>query len=131
MYPVLGYSALPAITFALGAAWTLLMSVAVVGAFWHTPLDDIGSVLLSVGFVTAGAALLGPKKRTPGPPVEAEPEPVTVGVLHARAHSAQRTAHRAPPFLRRTWERGGDRSKLHRSCSEVVCLLGVRYCSPF
>ena len=69
-----------AITFALGAAWTLLMSVAVVGAFWHTPLDDVGSLLLSVGFVTAGAAILGPKKRAPAPPVETEPEPVTAGV---------------------------------------------------
>jgi hypothetical protein len=56
------------------------MSVAVVGALWHTPLDDIGSVLLSVGFVTAGAAILGPKKRTPAPPVETEPERVTAGV---------------------------------------------------
>ena len=36
------------------------MAVAVVGAFWHTPLDDVGSILLSVGVVTAGAAILGP-----------------------------------------------------------------------
>jgi membrane-associated phospholipid phosphatase len=83
LYPVLGRSA-RVITFAIGAAWTILMSVAVVGAFWHTPLDDIGSVLLSVGFVTAGAAILLPKQSTPAPPVEAEPEPepelVTAGV---------------------------------------------------
>jgi membrane-associated phospholipid phosphatase len=79
LYPVLGYSA-RVITFALGAAWTLLMAVAVVGAFWHTPLDDIGSLFLSVGFVTAGAAILGPKKRAPEPLVETEPEPVTAGV---------------------------------------------------
>jgi hypothetical protein len=79
LYPVLGYSA-RVITFALGAAWTLLMSVAVVGAFWHTPLDDIGSLLLSVGFVAAGAAIVGPKKRAPAPLVEPEPEPVTAGV---------------------------------------------------
>ena len=79
LYPVLGPSA-RVITFAIGAAWTLLMSVAVVGAFWHTPLDDIGSVFLSVGFVTAGAAILWPKKRTPAPPVETEPERVPAGV---------------------------------------------------
>ena len=84
LYPVLGQSA-RVITFAIGAGWTLLMSVVVVGALWHTPLDDIGSVLLSVGFVTAGAAILGPqkpRKSSPAPPVETEPEPepVTAGV---------------------------------------------------
>ena len=36
------------------------MSLAVVGARWHTPLDAIGSVLLSVGVVTAGAAVFEP-----------------------------------------------------------------------
>ncbi|MBV8462276.1 MAG: phosphatase PAP2 family protein [Acidimicrobiales bacterium] len=41
----------------LGISWTLLMSVAVVGALWHTPLDCLGSVLLSIGIVTAGGAL--------------------------------------------------------------------------
>ena len=79
LFPVLGHSA-RVITFAAGAAWTLLMSVAVVGALWHTPLDDVGSLLLSVGFVTAGAAVLGLKKKAPAPPVETEPEPVTAGV---------------------------------------------------
>ena len=79
LYPVLGNSA-RVITFAIGAGWTLLMSVVVVGALWHTPLDDIGSVLFSVGFVTAGAAILEPKKSTPAPPVETEPERVTAGV---------------------------------------------------
>jgi membrane-associated phospholipid phosphatase len=82
LYPVLGQWA-RVVTFAIGAAWTLLMAVAVVGAFWHTPLDDIGSLLLSVGFVTAGAAILGPEKpkeKTPAPPVETEAEPVTAGV---------------------------------------------------
>jgi RsiW-degrading membrane proteinase PrsW (M82 family) len=38
-------------------AWTFLMSLAVVGAFWHTPLDVIGSILLSVGVVTGGATV--------------------------------------------------------------------------
>ena len=44
----------------LGGEWVLLMSLAVVGARWHTPLDAIGSVLLSVGVVTAGAAVFEP-----------------------------------------------------------------------
>jgi hypothetical protein len=41
----------------------------VVGAFWHTPLDDVGSIFLSVGVVTAGAAILGPlpARRAPVP----------------------------------------------------------------
>jgi membrane-associated phospholipid phosphatase len=50
----------------LGGEWVLLMSLAVVGARWHTPLDAIGSVLLSVGVVTAGAAVFEPAG-TPGP----------------------------------------------------------------
>jgi hypothetical protein len=41
----------------IGAAGTLLMAVAVVGALWHTPLDDLGSILLSVGIVTGGGAV--------------------------------------------------------------------------
>ena len=61
LYPVLGRWARVS-TFALGVGWTFLMAVAVVGAFWHTPLDDIGSILLSVGVVTAGAAILGPQQ---------------------------------------------------------------------
>ena len=69
LYPVLGRWARVS-TFALGAAWTLVMAVAVVGAFWHTPLDDIGSIFLSVGVVTAGAAILGP--------LPARQEPVAV-----------------------------------------------------
>jgi hypothetical protein len=44
-------------TLVCGVAWTVLMSLAVVGAQWHTPLDAIGSILLSVGIVTAGAAI--------------------------------------------------------------------------
>jgi membrane-associated phospholipid phosphatase len=68
LYPVLGRWARVS-TFVLGAGWTLLMSIAVVGAFWHTPLDDVGSIFLSVGVVTAGAAILGPlpARRPPMP----------------------------------------------------------------
>ena len=46
------------VTGVLGASWVVLMSVAVVGAQWHTPVDALGSVLLSVGVVSAGAAVL-------------------------------------------------------------------------
>ena len=42
----------------LGLAWILLMSLAVVGGLWHTPLDVVGSVLLSVGIISAGGAIL-------------------------------------------------------------------------
>jgi membrane-associated phospholipid phosphatase len=59
LYPLLGTRARN-ITLVLGVAWTLLMSLAVVGAQWHTPLDAIGSILLSIGIVTAGAAVLEP-----------------------------------------------------------------------
>jgi hypothetical protein len=56
LYPLLARWA-QAVTLLLGAAWVLLMSVAVVNAHWHTPLDALGSVLLSLGVVTAGGAL--------------------------------------------------------------------------
>jgi membrane-associated phospholipid phosphatase len=56
LYPLLGKRARK-VTLVLGAAWALLMSLAVVGAHLHTPLDDVGSLLLSVGVVTAGAAV--------------------------------------------------------------------------
>jgi membrane-associated phospholipid phosphatase len=56
LYPLLGNRA-RIIVFVIGIAWTLLMALAVVGALWHTPLDDLGSVLLSVGIVTGGAAV--------------------------------------------------------------------------
>jgi hypothetical protein len=56
LYPLLWRRARD-VALVLGAAWTLLMSVAVVGALWHTPLDDLGSILLSVGIVTGGAAV--------------------------------------------------------------------------
>jgi membrane-associated phospholipid phosphatase len=59
LYPLLGKRA-HGVTLALGAAWVLLMSLAVVGTHWHTPLDAVGSVLLSVGMVTAGAAVFEP-----------------------------------------------------------------------
>ena len=54
--PILG-KPLRRATLVFGVAWTLLMSLAVVGALWHTPLDVVGSILLSVGIVTAGAAV--------------------------------------------------------------------------
>ena len=45
------------VALAIGVAWILLISLAVIGAHWHTPLDAVGSILLSVGIVTAGAAV--------------------------------------------------------------------------
>jgi membrane-associated phospholipid phosphatase len=42
----------------LGLAWVGLISLAVVGALWHTPLDAVGSVILSVGIVAGGGAIL-------------------------------------------------------------------------
>ena len=59
LYPLLEKRARN-ITLVLGVAWTLLTSLAVVGALWHTPLDAVGSILLSVGIVTAGAAVFEP-----------------------------------------------------------------------
>ncbi len=59
LYPVLGKWARN-VVLVLGIAWTVLMSLAVVGAHWHTPLDAVGSILLSVGVVTAGAAAFEP-----------------------------------------------------------------------
>jgi hypothetical protein len=41
----------------VGVAWVLCMSLAMVGALWHTPLDDVESILLSVGIVTGGGAV--------------------------------------------------------------------------
>jgi hypothetical protein len=76
LYPVLGQAARIA-TFVLGAAWTGLIALAVVGAFWHTPIDDIGSFFLSVGVITAGAAIVGPK-RVHGSGPSAPPEPARV-----------------------------------------------------
>jgi len=59
LYPLLGKRARN-VTLVLGVAWALLMSLAVVGAQWHTPLDAVGSILLSIGVVTAGAAVFEP-----------------------------------------------------------------------
>jgi hypothetical protein len=74
LYPVLGKWA-RSITFAFGLSWTVLMSAAVVGAIWHTPLDCVGAVLLSLGVVTAGAAIYQPKSAR----IRAtRPEPVRV-----------------------------------------------------
>jgi hypothetical protein len=72
LYPVLGKWA-RTIAFVFGVAWTGLMAAAVVGALWHTPLDCLGSVLLSLGVVTAGAAIYQPKPAPSGalaPPAE-------------------------------------------------------------
>jgi hypothetical protein len=41
----------------IGCAWTLFTAVAVVGALWHTPLDALGSMLLSTGIVTGGVSI--------------------------------------------------------------------------
>jgi hypothetical protein len=70
LYPVLGRWARQ-ISLFLGVGWVALMSVAVVGARWHTPLDCVGSVLLSVAVICAGAALfestnLGRRSSTQG-----------------------------------------------------------------
>ncbi len=59
LYPLLGKRARN-ITLVLGVAWTLLISLAVVGAHWHAPLDAVGSVLLAVGIVATGAAVFEP-----------------------------------------------------------------------
>ncbi len=48
------------VTIVIGVVWVLVMSLAVIAARWHTPLDDVGSLLLSFGIVTAGAALVEP-----------------------------------------------------------------------
>jgi hypothetical protein len=59
LHPLLGRWA-RSVTFLVGAAWVLLMSLAVVGAQWHTSFDALGSVLLSLGIVTGGAAIFAP-----------------------------------------------------------------------
>ncbi len=56
LYPRLGRRA-RSVTLLLGAAWVLLISVAVVGGHWHTPFDALGSVLLSLGVIAAGGAV--------------------------------------------------------------------------
>jgi membrane-associated phospholipid phosphatase len=74
LYPVLGRWA-RIVTLLLGVAWTSLMSLAVVAAIWHTPLDVIGSVLLSVGVVTGGATIFR-SRPAPRPAVAVERLPV-------------------------------------------------------
>lgn len=56
LYPLLGKRARVA-TFVIGAAWIFLTAAAVVGGQWHTPLDVLGSILLSVGIVAGGGAV--------------------------------------------------------------------------
>jgi hypothetical protein len=56
LHPLLGRWA-RSVTLLLGAAWVLLISLAVVGAHWHTPFDALGSVLLSLGVIAAGGAV--------------------------------------------------------------------------
>ena len=58
-YPLVGRWARN-IVLVLGIVWTVLMSLAVVGAHWHTPVDAVGSILLSVGVVSAGAVAFEP-----------------------------------------------------------------------
>jgi len=55
-YPLFGRWA-RSVTLLLGAAWVLLISVAVVGAEWHTPFDALGSVLLSLAVIAGGGAV--------------------------------------------------------------------------
>lgn len=55
LYPLLRKRA-RFVTLVVGSVWTLLTAVAVVGALWHTPIDDLGSLLLSAGVVTGCAA---------------------------------------------------------------------------
>jgi membrane-associated phospholipid phosphatase len=57
MYPLLT-PRVRTIAFLVGVGWALLVSLAVIGAQWHTPLDAVGAILLSVGIVTAGAAVI-------------------------------------------------------------------------
>ena len=59
LHPVFG-KRVRNITLVFGVAWALLMSLAVIGAHWHTPLDAVGSILLSVGIVAAGATVFEP-----------------------------------------------------------------------
>jgi membrane-associated phospholipid phosphatase len=59
LYPLVGKRARNSVL-VFGIAWTVLMSLAVVGAQWHTPVDALGSILLSVGIVSAGAVVLEP-----------------------------------------------------------------------
>jgi membrane-associated phospholipid phosphatase len=57
LFPLLGKRARN-IVLILGVGWVLLTSLAVVAGLWHTPLDVVGAVLLAVGVVAAGGALV-------------------------------------------------------------------------
>jgi membrane-associated phospholipid phosphatase len=73
LHPLLGARA-RTYALALGIAWTLLMSLAVVAVHWHTPVDAAGGILLSVGVVAGGASVLEPAlSRSP-----------FMGAVHAR-----------------------------------------------
>jgi len=56
LYPLIGKAA-RLIALVIGGAFILSTSLAVVGGLWHTPLDVLGSILLSIGLVTGGAAI--------------------------------------------------------------------------
>ncbi len=57
LFPLLGKRARNLVLI-LGVAWVLLISLAVVAGLWHTPLDVVGAVLLAVGVVASGGAIL-------------------------------------------------------------------------
>ena len=57
LFPLLGEWARH-ITLALGVGWVLLISLAVVGGLWDTPVDVVGSILLSIGIVAAGGLVI-------------------------------------------------------------------------
>lgn len=55
LYPLVGRRT-RRLVLVVGVVWTLAMALAVVGAQWHTPVDDLGSLLLCLGVVVGGAA---------------------------------------------------------------------------
>jgi membrane-associated phospholipid phosphatase len=57
LYPLLAKRA-RTIVLILGVAWVLLISLAVVAGVWHTPVDVLGAILLAVGVVATGGAVL-------------------------------------------------------------------------
>jgi membrane-associated phospholipid phosphatase len=63
-------------TFVIAVAWILLVATAVVGALWHTPLDDLGSILLSIGIVAGGGAVF---ERATARPTDAGAEHPVLG----------------------------------------------------
>ncbi len=88
LHPLLGRRSRGALLL-LGTVWVLLMSVAVVGAQWHTVFDAFGSVLLSLGVIAAGGAVferwqpkgrVGPDDREPSSMATHEDAALTSGV---------------------------------------------------